>query len=337
MDTSALHALLSEWGEPGYRARQAREAQLAGAADWSEVLTLSKSLRHKLEQNLPFWALTPGERAQSEDGTVKWRLVASDGVAVEAVLIPHAKGRATVCVSSQAGCALACTFCATGLLGAGRDLTVSEIVDQAVLAHREAESAGRRLTNVVFMGMGEPLQNLPNVLSACREMADPGLLGLSARRIAISTVGWVPGIAEIAKFDLPVRFALSLHAADDKTRGELMPINARYPIANVLAACRRYSDITGRRVFIEYLLLDGVNDSPGEARRLAGLLRDGNFHVNLIEYNATSGPYRGSTRANRDIFAAVLTEHGLEPSLRRSRGADIAAACGQLALTASAS
>lgn len=332
MDTSALFSLLSEWGEPGYRARQAREAQLAGAGDWSEVSTLPKELRQRLEDNLPFWALTPGGRAQSSDGTVKWRLVAADGVAVEAVLIPHAKDRATVCVSSQAGCALGCAFCATGLLGPGRDLTVSEILDQAVLASREAASSGMRLTNVVFMGMGEPLQNLPTVLSACRDMADPGLLGLSARRIAISTVGWVPGIAEIARFDLPVRFALSLHAADDETRGQLMPINARYPIANVLAACRRYSDVTGRRVFIEYLLLDGVNDSPAEARRLAGLLRDGNFHVNLIEYNATSGPFRGSTRAHRDTFAAVLTEHGLAPSLRRSRGADIAAACGQLAL-----
>jgi 23S rRNA (adenine2503-C2)-methyltransferase len=332
MDTSALFALLSEWGEPGYRARQAREAQLAGAGDWSEVSTLPKALRGRLAEALPFWALTPDGRASSRDGTVKWRLRAADGAAVEAVLIRHARERVTVCVSSQAGCALGCRFCATGLLGPGRDLSVSEIVDQAVLASREAAAAGRRLTNVVFMGMGEPLQNLAAVVPACREMTGAAGLGLSARRIAISTVGWVPGISELARLDLPVRFALSLHAADDRTRDSLMPINARYPIANVLAACRRYSDTTGRRVFIEYLLLDGVNDSPADARRLAGLLRDGNFHVNLIEYNPTAGPYRGSSPGRRDAFAATLSEVGIAPSVRRSRGADIAAACGQLAL-----
>ena len=333
MDVSSLTTLLAEWGEPAYRARQAREAQLAGAGDWEEVSTMPKALRERLAGEIPFWALTPDGRAESKDGTVKWRLRAVDGAAVEAVLIPHAKGRGTVCVSSQAGCALGCRFCATGLLGAGRDLTTAEIVDQAVLASREAASRRSRLANVVFMGMGEPLQNLGAVLPAIREINDPRVLGLSARRIAVSTVGWVPGIADITAFDLPVRLAVSLHAADDETRSRLMPINQRYPIANLLAACRRYSDTTGRRVFIEYLLLDGVNDSISDAKRLAKLLRDGNFHVNLIEYNATSGPYRGSPRDRREGFAKALSTAGIEPSHRRSRGGDIAAACGQLALT----
>ncbi|MEW6583891.1 MAG: 23S rRNA (adenine(2503)-C(2))-methyltransferase RlmN, partial [Actinomycetota bacterium] len=321
MDVQTLTALLADWGEPAYRARQAREAQLAGAAGWDDVATLPRALRARLADALPFWALTPDARAASTDGTVKWRLRAADGAAVEAVLIPHGRDRGTVCVSSQAGCALGCRFCATGLLGAGRDLTTAEIVDQAVLAAREAASRGARLTNVVFMGMGEPLQNPDAVLAACREMNDPRVLGLSARRIAISTVGWVPGIAQVTRFDLPVRLAVSLHAADDDTRGRLMPINARYPIPNLLAACRRYSDTTGRRVFVEYLLLDGVNDAIADARRLAALLRDGRFHVNLIEYNATSGPYRGSPPGRRDAFAAALTAAGIEPSVRRSRGA----------------
>jgi 23S rRNA (adenine2503-C2)-methyltransferase len=216
-------------------------------------------------------------------------------------------------------------------MGAGRDLTAAEILDQAVLAAREADARGARLTNAVFMGMGEPLQNLDAVLGACGAMAAPEGLGISPRRIAISTVGWVPGIARLAEHPLPVRLAISLHAADDATRGALMPINARYPIASLLAAARRYCDRTGRRVFIEYLLLDGVNDAPADARRLAGLLRDGRFHVNVIEYNPADGGYRASPRARREAFLAALAGAGLEASVRRSRGADVAAACGQLA------
>ncbi|MGD9570619.1 MAG: 23S rRNA (adenine(2503)-C(2))-methyltransferase RlmN [Thermoleophilia bacterium] len=333
MDRQRLSSLLSEWGQPAYRARQALEAQRAGADAWSDVATLPKALRERLHEALPFWALQPDARVVSRDGTVKWGLRAADGAVVEAVLIAHAEGRRTVCVSSQAGCALGCRFCATGAMGAGRDLTPAEIVDQAVLAAREADAQGARLTNVVFMGMGEPMQNLDAVLDAAGTMNAPDGLGLSARRIAISTVGWVPGIHRLADHPLPLRLAVSLHAADDATRSELMPINARYPIANLLAACTRYCDVTGRRVFIEYLLLDGVNDSAGDAKRLARLLRDGRFHVNVIEYNATEGPYRGSPQSRREVFLRSLAENGLEASVRRSRGADVAAACGQLART----
>jgi 23S rRNA (adenine2503-C2)-methyltransferase len=179
--------------------------------------------------------------------------------------------------------------------------------------------------------MGEPLQNLEAVLAACEAMAAPEGLGLSPRRIAISTVGWVPGIARLAEHPLPLRLAISLHAADDRTRGALIPVNARYPIASLLAAARRYCDRTGRRVFIEYLLLDGVNDAPADARRLAGLLRDGRFHVNVIEYNPTGGQYRASPPGRREAFLRALAGAGLQASVRRSRGADVAAACGQLA------
>jgi 23S rRNA (adenine2503-C2)-methyltransferase len=336
VDRVALSSLLDEWGQPGYRTRQAVEAQRAGADSWSEVATLPAALRRRLEDALPFWALTPDERVLSRDGTVKWGLRAADDAVVEAVLIAHGQGRRTVCVSSQAGCALACRFCATGAMGPGRGLTAAEIVDQAVLAAREADAQGARLTNVVFMGMGEPMQNLDAVLAACDTMTAPDGLAMSPRRVAISTVGWVPGIARLAEHPLPVRLAVSLHAADDATRSALMPINARYPIASLLSACRRYCDRTGRRVFIEYLLLDGVNDAPADARRLAGLLRDGRFHVNVIEYNPTAGPHRASPPERRAAFLSALAAAGLEASVRRSRGADVAAACGQLARRAPA-
>ena len=331
MDRAALSSLLAGWGEPAYRARQAAEAQRAGAEGWHEVTSLPAALRRRLDDALPFWTLSPDARAVSRDGTVKWGLRAPDGAVVEAVLIAHAAGRRTVCVSSQAGCALGCRFCATGAMGAGRDLTAGEILDQAVLAAREADAQGTRLTNVVFMGMGEPLQNPDAVLAACAAINDPQGLGLSARRIAISTVGWVPGIARLAEHPLPVRLAISLHAADDRTRSALMPINARYPIAVLLGAARRYCDQTGRRVFIEYLLLDGVNDASADARRLASLLRDGRFHVNVIEYNPTDGGDRASPQGRREVFLRALADAGLEASVRRSRGVDVAAACGQLA------
>jgi 23S rRNA (adenine2503-C2)-methyltransferase len=328
---NAIAETLRAWGEPAYRARQVLEAKRAGAAAWDEVATLPKTLRARLADAVPLWAVEPEERVVSADGTVKWRLRAGDGAVIEAVLIAHGAGRRTVCLSSQAGCALGCRFCATGAMGPGRDLTAAEIVDQATIAGAEARAQDARLANVVFMGMGEPMQNLDQVLAACDGLHAEDGLGISARRIAISTVGWVPGIARLASHPLPVRLAISLHAADDETRSRLMPINRRYPIANLLAACRRYCDATGRRVFIEYLLLDGVNDRPEDARRLAGLMRDGRFHVNLIEYNPTSGPYRASPADRRGAFTRALAAAGIEASVRRSRGADVAAACGQLA------
>ena len=327
-----LESFLSDLGEPAYRARQAAEAKRRGAADWDGVTSWPRALRELVAESLPLWAVSPEGSAVSRDGTVKWALRAGDGARIETVSIAHARARRTVCVSSQVGCALGCKFCATARMGAGRNLTDEEILDQVVLAATVAERDGAHVSNVVFMGMGEPLQNLGGVLEACRQICDPAGLGLSPRKVAISTAGWVPGIAELTHHPLGVRLAISLHAADDATRSELMPINNRWPIANLLAACRRYCDTTGRRVFIEYLLLDGVNDSTADARRLATLVRDGRFHVNIIEYNPTEGPHRGSSSTRRESFILALEKAGVTPSVRRSRGADIDAACGQLAL-----
>jgi 23S rRNA (adenine2503-C2)-methyltransferase len=329
---AALDSLLADLGEPPYRARQAAEAKRAGAAGWEAVTSWPRTLRELVGEALPFWALTPEAESVSRDGTRKWALRAADGARIETVSIAHARGRRTVCVSSQVGCALGCRFCATARLGAGRNLTAGEIADQVMHAAVSAAADGARVSNVVFMGMGEPLQNLGPVLEASGQIADPAGLGLSARKLAISTAGWVPGIAALSRHVLPVRLAVSLHAADDATRSELMPINSRWPIDSLLAACRRYCDTTGRRVFVEYLLLDGVNDSPADARRLAENVRDGRFHVNLIEYNPTEGSHRASPPERRAAFIAALQREGVTPSVRRSRGADIDAACGQLAL-----
>ena len=342
MERERVAAHLAAWGEPAFRLGQIVQAQAAGARSWDEVTTLPRALRARLGEHGPLWGVMPDARLVSRDGTVKWRLALPDGPVVEAVLIAHAAGRRTLCVSSQAGCALGCRFCATGTMGPGRDLTAWEIVEQALLARLEAERAGARLSNVVFMGMGEPMKNLDAVLAACAEMNRGAGLGISARAIAISTAGWVPGIAALAEHPLPVRLAVSLHAADDATRSRLMPVNNRYPVANLMAACRRYCDRTGRRVFVEYLLLEGVNDAPADAARLAGLLRDGRFHVNLIEYNPTAPDpraggriaperFRGSSPERRRAFMDALARAGIAASLRRSRGADVDAACGQLA------
>jgi len=335
MDRDAVAGVLDELGQPRYRMDQIVRAQRAGARSWDEVTTLGKELRAELAQHGPLWSVEPEERLVSVDGTVKWRLGLADGRQIEAVLIAHARGRRTLCVSSQVGCALACNFCSTGTMGFGRDLSVWEIVEQALIAACEADGQNARLSNVVFMGMGEPMQNLEAVFGAIEELHRPAPgLGISARQIAVSTVGWVPGIAALQDFPLPVRLAVSLHAADDETRSRMMPINQRYPIASLLSACRRYCDKTGRRVFIEYVLLEGVNDSLEDAKRLAHLLRDGRFHVNLIEYNATGGDYRASRPERRERFLVALERAGLEASVRRSRGADVAAACGQLAARA---
>ena len=331
MDRDAVADVLEQLGEPSYRMDQIVRAQRVGASSWDDVTTLGKPLRAALAGHGPLWSVVPEERVVSVDGTVKWRLGLADGRQIEAVLIAHAQGRRTLCVSSQVGCALGCTFCSTGTMGLGRDLSVWEIVEQALIAAHEADEQGARLANVVFMGMGEPMQNLLAVFGAIEELHRPAPgLGISARQIAVSTVGWVPGIAALQEFPLPVRLAVSLHAADDETRSRMMPINQRYPIASLLSACRRYCDKTGRRVFIEYLLLDGVNDSIDDAKRLAHLLRDGRFHVNLIEYNATGGEFRASRPERRERFLLALERAGLEASVRRSRGADVSAACGQL-------
>ena len=286
---------------------------------------LPAALRAELTARVPFSTLELLDEAHSRDGTVKALFRTADGRPVEAVLMRYRDGRRSVCVSSQSGCPLTCTFCATGTMKFGRNLTASEILDQA-LHFRRIEP----LDHLVFMGMGEPMMALDSVLGACERLPD---VGITNRRTTISTVGWVPGIRRLAESDLPVRLAFSLHAPEDALRSRIMPVNDRYPIAEVLAACQAYHERRRRRVFIEYVMLDGVNDTYEQARQLTRLLDPRVYKVNLIPYNPT-GMYGGSSRGAIDAFKAVLEEHGLRATVRLTRGRDIDAACGQLAAAA---
>jgi 23S rRNA (adenine2503-C2)-methyltransferase len=264
--------------------------------------------------------------AKSVDGTVKALFRTHEGHSIEAVLMRYRDGRRSVCISSQSGCPLTCTFCATGQMQFRRNLTASEILDQA-LHFRRIEP----IDHVVFMGMGEPMLNVDAAIDAARRLPD---VGVTHRRTTISTVGWLPGLARfVDEVEEPIRLALSLHAPADALRSEIMPVNDRFPLEDVLAECRRYFDLRGRKVFVEYVMLAGVNDSPRHARELAELLDRHVFKVNLIPYNPT-GMYDGSSREAIAAFKAVLDGARLPSTVRLTRGRDIAAACGQLAATA---
>jgi 23S rRNA (adenine2503-C2)-methyltransferase len=333
VDFARVNTLLEEWGEPAYRSRQVYEAATRTlVADYDGMTGLPVALRRRLAEAEPLAELEVDEVRESGDGTIKLRLVTRDGFPVEAVAMRH-RGRRTVCLSSQSGCPLACTFCATGEMGLGRSLRAGEIVEQLLALARILRDQGATVGNVVMMGMGEPFLNYDAVLEACRTMHDPGGFNLGARHIAISTAGWVPGIERLSEEPLPLRLALSLHAPTDELREQLMPVTRRYPIARLMAACRDYRERTGRRVFVEYLLLDGVNDSDLDARRLGRLLGRGPaFHVNLIAYNPTASAYSASPQERVAAFAEVLRELGVGATYRRSHGSDIEAACGQLAV-----
>ena len=322
MDRELLKAALAEAGEPSYRARQVWEWVARGARSYGEMTNLPATLRERLEADVPLSALCVEAEAKSDDGTVKTLFHTADGRPLEAVLMRYRDGRRSVCLSSQSGCPLTCTFCATGQMKFGRNLGVDEILDQALHFRRR-----ERIDHVVFMGMGEPTMNVDNVLAACELLPD---LGVTHRRTAISTVGWVPGIDRLAGCELPVSLALSLHAPNDDLRSRIMPVNERFPIAEVLAACDRYRAARRRKVFVEYVMLDGVNDLPAHARELAALLDPRGYKVNLIPYNPT-GAYAGSSPERIDRFRAILAEHRLTATVRLTRGRDIDAACGQLA------
>jgi 23S rRNA (adenine2503-C2)-methyltransferase len=325
MNRELLAATFAETGEPAYRARQVWEWVARGARSYGEMTNLPAALRERLEAEVPLSTLTVAAEAKSDDGTVKTLFHTADGRPLEAVLMRYRDGRRSVCVSSQSGCPLTCTFCATGQMKFGRNLTADEILDQA-LHFRRVEA----IDHVVFMGMGEPTMNIDNVLAACEAMPD---LGVTHRRTAISTVGWVPGIDRLAGCEMPIGLALSLHAPNDGLRSQIMPVNERYPIAEVLAACDRYRAARRRKVFVEYVMLDGVNDHPEHARELAMLLDPRGYKVNLIPYNPT-GSYDGSSPERIERFRAILAEHRLPATVRLTRGRDIDAACGQLAASA---
>src|SRR3954469_12026598 len=325
MDRALLDSTLAEAGEPAYRGSQVWEWVARGANAYEEMTNLPASLRAQLAATVPLSTLELRAEAKSDDGTVKALFHTADGRAIEAVLMRYRDDRRSVCLSSQSGCPLTCSFCATGKMKFGRNLSTDEILDQA-LHFRRVEP----IDHVVFMGMGEPTMNIDNVLAACERLPD---LGVTNRRTAISTVGWVPGIDRLAECELPVALALSLHAPNDELRSRLMPVNDRYPLREVLAACDRYRAKRRRKIFVEYVMLDGVNDLPDHARELAALLDSRAYKVNLIPYNPT-GAYDGSPPEQIERFRAILAEHQLTATVRLTRGRDIDAACGQLAATA---
>lgn len=297
---------------------------------------MPETLDEQLAQAFPNTAAALARRQVSEDGTTKLLLSLPDSRTVESVLMPdYHPARASGCVSSQVGCAMGCDFCATTQTGFERNLTSGEIVEQFLHLRREARNVGRTLRTLVFMGMGEPMLNLPNVLAAVRRIADPRLGGFGWRQITISTVGIVPGIEELRAARLGVHLALSLHAPDDATRADLLPVGKRFAIEDILAAADRYQAESGRITTIQYCLLEGVNDSLAQARDLARLLAGRRMHVNLLRYNPTGLSLRGRTYApssldQTEIFLAELRAHGAVAHLRRARGPDIDAACGQL-------
>ena len=323
-DREELAALLD--GEPRYRLDQVWDGIYARGAELDDLSNVPRPLRARLTAALPT-ALEPATESVSDDRqTVKWLWRLRDGHHIETVLM-HYDERTTVCISSQAGCAMGCGFCATGQGGFDRHLTVGEIVEQVIRARRVA--APRRVSNVVFMGMGEPLANYDHTWTAVERLH--GDLGISARHLTISTVGIVPGIDRLADASLPVNLAVSLHAADDDLRDELVPINRRYPIADLTEACERYLAATNRRLSFEWALIDGVNDRAVDAERLAALCRRLRAHVNLIPLNPTPGyPTRGTPPPRVRAFRDDLRSRGANATVRRNRGTDIDAACGQL-------
>jgi 23S rRNA (adenine2503-C2)-methyltransferase len=329
LDRAALADLLD--GEPRYRVDQVWDGLHRQLATPGELTALPKALRARLDDELPPALARVAESATPGGDTVKWLFGLEGGARVETVLM-HYRDRTTVCVSTQAGCAMGCGFCATGQGGFERHLTTGEIVEQVVRAARRARDDGRRLGNVVFMGMGEPLANYDRVWPAVERIH--GDLGMSARHLTLSTVGLVPGIRRLAAEDLPVNLAVSLHAANDALRDELVPINKRYPLSVLMSACADHLRAKGRRLSFEWALIDGTNDRRSDAVELAELARTLPLaaHVNLIPLNPTPGyRTRGTPREGVRRFRRWLEDQGVNATIRRNRGTDIDAACGQLA------
>ena len=325
-----LSSLLHD--QPSFRLKQVWEGLYSNLLEPSTILTLPAALRERIDHELPP-ALDLTTTSVSDKGdTVKFLWSLRDGGhPIESVLM-HYRDRATVCVSTQAGCAMACGFCATGQAGFTRQLTTGEIVEQVVRAARTSKTRGQRLANVVFMGMGEPLANEPAVWGAVERLHDD--LGLSARHLTISTVGIIPGIRALAERPLPVNLAVSMHAARNELRDELVPINKRYPIDDLIQACNDYLAAKNRRISFEWAMIDGVNDQPRDARELASLVHRlrPSAHVNLIPLNPTPGwPTTGTPPSRIGEFAARLEDLHVNVTVRRNRGTDIDAACGQLA------
>ena len=373
LSRDALRDQVNAWGQPAYRADQLYQWLYQQAAvDPAEMSNLPASLRARLAEDAQIELLAPAAETASRDGhTTKTLFRLHDGQLIETVLMRYDR-RNTVCISSQAGCAMGCTFCATAQMGLQRNLTPGEITAQVLYFERWLRAQGKdgsrgrqgegttakpgdsglrvpgseaptanaearrthhvsRVSNIVVMGMGEPLANYANLWSALRTLTDPAGFGLGARKITVSTVGLVPGIDRFAEEDLQINLAVSLHAPNDALRATLAPINHRYPIAEVMAACRRYVARTHRRISFEYAMMAGINDSPALAEELAALLQGLLCHVNLIPLNPVVGsPFQPSRRQDVDAFVAILQQRGIPTTLRVRRGIDIDAGCGQL-------
>ena len=330
-DRDALAGILD--GEPRYRLDQVWKGLYVDFAEPENITSLPASLRTRLNDLLPPALEMVTESATADGNTVKWLWRLADGASIETVLM-HYPDRSTVCVSTQAGCAMACGFCATGQGGFERNLTVGEIVEQVVRAARRANEGPkpRRVSNIVFMGMGEPMANYDRMIDAVHRIH--GDIGISARHLTISTVGIIPGIRRLTDEPLPVNLAVSLHAANHELRAELVPINKRYPLADLYDACEDYLRVKNRRLSFEWALIADVNDRSSDARELAAATRRLRAHVNLIPLNDTPGwPTTGSSPARVQQFANELLDLGVNVTVRANRGNDIDAACGQLRAT----
>lgn len=327
-----MHNLIEELKLPVFREKQIRKAYFGELRNgWDDVSVLSKDLREKFAQAVK-WNDAEEFRVSKAKDIVKAALKLQDGEIIEAVLIKHGDGRRTVCVSSQVGCPMRCSFCATGKGGFKRNLETGEIIDQVLYFARILKESNEKVTNIVFMGMGEPLLNYDNVMKAIRLLNDPEGFGLGARHISVSTCGIVPGIQKLAKEKLQINLALSMHAPTDKLRGKLMPVNEQFNLGQVLDAVDFYIKTTNRRVMIEYLMIKGKNDREEDAKNLAEILKARPLcYANLIPYNETGGQYAASSRDNIKKFTDVLKENNARFTIRRSFGDSIDAACGQLA------
>jgi 23S rRNA (adenine2503-C2)-methyltransferase len=327
-------------GQPPYRVRQIADAVWSdgGQTEATAFRTLPASLREALGTEFALDTVADTDLRIADGGLTEKALHRlRDGALIESVLMHYpARGasreRHTLCISSQAGCAVGCPFCATGELGFGRDLEVAEIVDQVRHATRRLAAEGKRLTNIVFMGMGEPLLNLDRVLGAVEALNDPRRFGLGARHITVSTSGVVPGIRRLTALGPQFTLAISLHAARDALRDVLVPLNRRWPVAEVVAAARDHSRATGRRISYEVTMIAGINDTPADAQAIVDLLGDDHAHVNLIPMNPVAHtPWTASPMPVIEAFAATLREGGIGTTIRRNRGQEVGAACGQLA------
>jgi len=328
----ALQELLASWGEPSFRTEQVWSwVYRSLVRDVAEMRNLPLSLREKLAGHFRLEALSPLADTTSADGeTTKLLFQLPDGQTIETVLMRYER-RHTVCISTQVGCAMGCPFCATGQSGFVRNLTTGEIVAQVLCAARAFRDEGASLSSVVIMGMGEPLANYVATLAAIRRLMDERGLNLGARRFTVSTVGLVPGIRRLSAEGLQVGLAVSLHAPNDSLRDELLPVNRRYPLGQLLAACREYGDLTGRRITFEYALMEEVNDLLEHALQLAELVRGLRCHVNLIPLNPTpASSYQASSPARVGAFYKALKQRGVPTTVRLRRGIDIQAGCGQL-------